>query len=74
MWRSGLAVANCFANGRECLTEQIFSSPFVWILGAGVIRPETNNPHWVQRTGLRQKIVTSAQKVKFHGWVLRKIA
>ena len=74
MWRSGLAVANCFANGRECLTEQIVSSPLVWILGAGVVRPETNTPHWAQRTGLCQTFVASAQKVKFHAWVLRKLA
>ena len=25
MWRPGLAVASCFANGRKCLTEQLFS-------------------------------------------------
>ena len=47
VWRSVLAVANCFANGRECLTEQVFSSPLVWILGVGVVRPETYTPHCV---------------------------
>ena len=67
MLRSGLAVANCFADGRECLTEQMFSSSLVWVFGAGVIRPETNTQHLVHWTGLCQAIVGSAQKIKFHG-------
>ena len=37
-WRSGLAVANCFANGRECLTKKLFPSPLVWVFRAGVVR------------------------------------
>ena len=45
MGRSGLAVASCFVNGRECLTEQDVSSLLVWILGAGVVRLETYTPH-----------------------------
>ena len=47
VWRSGLAVANCFADGRACLTERVLSSPLVWILVAGVVRPETYTPHCV---------------------------
>ena len=62
MWRSGLAVANCFANGRECLTEQMFTSPLVWVLGAEAVRSETNTSHWAQSTGLCQTFVASAQR------------
>ena len=47
VWRSGLAVANCFPNGKECLTENIFSSPRLWIVNAGVVHPETYTPHCV---------------------------
>ena len=47
MSRSDLAVVKGFANGRECLTEQVFFSSLVWILGVGVVRPETYTPHWV---------------------------
>ena len=72
MWRFGLAVVNCFANSIKCLTEQLFSSPFVWVLGSGVVCPETSTLHWVQGAGLGQTFVASAQKVKFNGWVLAK--
>ena len=72
MWRPGLAVANCFANGRKCLTEQVFPSPLVWVIDSGVVHPETNTPHWVQGADLGQTFISSAQKVKFHGWILHK--
>ena len=49
-----------------------FFSPLAWFVGAGIIRPEANAPHWVQRTDSSQKFVASAQKVIFHGWILRE--
>ena len=61
-------------NGRKCLTEQTFSSPLVWVIGSGIIHPETNTPHWVQRAGFGRTFVASVQKVKFHGWILRKVS
>ena len=60
-----------FANGRKRLTEQIVPSPLVWVFGSGIIRPETNAPHWVQRTG-GQPLFASAQNVMFHRGVLRE--
>ena len=69
----GLSVANFFANGRKRLTEQNFPSPLAWVVGSGIIRPETNAPHWVERAGFGQTFVASAQKVIFHGGILRKI-
>ena len=72
MWRPSPSVTNCFANGRKCLTEQFFPSPLVWVLGSGVVCPETNTLHWVQGAGLGQTFVASAQKVIFHGWIMRK--
>ena len=68
----GLSVANFFANCRKRLTEQNFPSPLAWAFGSGIIRPETNAPHWVQRAGFGQTFVASAQKVMFHGGVLRE--
>ena len=47
--QSGLTIANCFANCRRHLTEQNFPSPLAWVVGSGIVRPETNAPHWVQR-------------------------
>ena len=69
MWRPGLAVANRFANGRKGLTEQVFSFPVdnVWVIGPGIICPETNTPNLVQMADYGQTFVASAQKVKFHG-------
>ena len=68
----GLSVANFFANCRKRLTEQNVSSPLVWAFGSGIIRPETNASHWVQRAGFGQPFIASAQKVMFHGGVLRE--
>ena len=68
MCQPGLTVA----NGRKRLTEQFFSSPLAWAVGSGIIRPETNAPHWVQRTGFGQTFVASAQTVMFHGGILRE--
>ena len=67
----GLTVANFFANRRKRLTEQIFPSPLAWAFGSGIIRPETNTPHWVQRAGFGQPFIASAHKVMLHGGVLR---
>ena len=61
-----------FANGRKRLAEQILSSPLTWTFGSGIIRPETNAPHWVRRAGFGQPFVASAQKVMFHGGILRE--
>ena len=65
MCRPCLTFANCFANGRKCFPEQSFSSPLARVVGPGVIRPETNAPHWVQRAGFSQTFVASAQNVIF---------
>ena len=68
----GPTVANVFANGRKRLTEQIFPSPLAWIIGSGIILLETNAPYWVQKAGFCQMFIASAQKVMFHGGVLRE--
>ena len=72
MCQPGLTFANCFANGRKRLTEQIFPSTLAWVVCSGIIRPETKTPHWVQRAGFGQTFVASAQKVMFHGGILRE--
>ena len=48
-----------------------FPSPLAWVVGSGIVRPETNALHWVQRAGFGQTFVASTQKVMFHGGVLR---
>ena len=63
MCQPGLTVTNFFSNGRKRLTEQIFPSPLAWVVGSGIIRPETNAPHWVQRAGFGQPFIASDQKV-----------
>ena len=60
--RSGLTVANSFANSRKCLTEQFFPLHWRSVVGPGIIRPEPNTPHWVHRTGFSQTLVASAQR------------
>ena len=72
MCQPRLTFANCFANGRKRLAEQFFPSPLAWVVGSGIIRPETNALHWVQRAGFGQTFVASAQKVMFHGGILRE--
>ena len=68
----GLTVANFLANGRKRLTEQFFPSPLAWVFGSVIIRPETNAPHRVQRAGVGQPFIASAQKVMFHDGILRE--
>ena len=65
MRQPGLTVANFFANGRKHLTERIFPSPLAWVVGSGIIRPETNASDLVQRDGFGLTFVASAQKVIF---------
>ena len=72
MCQPGLTVANCFANGRKCLTEQIVPSPLAWVVASGITRPETNAPHWVQRAGFGQTFVASDQTVMFRSESLRE--
>ena len=50
-----------------------FPSPLAWIFGSGIIRQKTDAPHWVQRAGFGQPFIASAQKVMFHGGVLREL-
>ena len=71
--RPALIIANCFANGRKRLPEKMLSSPLAWVVGSGIIRPETNAPHWVQRAGVGQPFVAGAQIVMFDGGVLREL-
>ena len=71
MCRPGFTFANGVADGRKCLTEQIFPSPLSGVIDPGIIHPETNAPHWVQRAGFGQPFIASAHKVMFHGGVLR---
>ena len=60
----GLTFVDCFANGRKRLTEQNFPSPLARVVRPGIIRPETNAPHWIQRAGFRQNLL--------HGGILRE--
>ena len=71
MCQPGRAFSNCFANGRKRLTELFFPSPRAWVVGSGIIRPETNAQPWVQRAGFGQTFVASSQKVVFICGILR---
>ena len=72
MCQPGFTFANCFVNGRKCLTEQFFPAPLTWVVGSGIILPGTNAPHWILRAGFGQTFVANAQKVMFHGGILRE--
>ena len=45
MCRPGLTFSRSFANDRQYLTEEIFPSLLVRVVGPGIIHPETNAPH-----------------------------
>ena len=63
--------ANGVVNRRNSFfSEQFFSSQPAVITGLGVVRPETDAPHGVERAGFSQKFGASAQKVLFHCRVL----
>ena len=72
MCQPGLTVANYFVNGGKCLTEKIVPSLQAWIVGSGIIRPDTNAQHWAWRDGISHLCIASAQKEMFHGGVLRE--
>ena len=55
-------------------TSKFFLSPLAWVVGSGIVRPETNAPHWVQRAGFGQTFVVSAQNVIFHGGIPREFS
>ena len=69
MCQPGLTFANFFVNGRKRLTEHFFSSPLAWVFDSGIICPETNASHWIQRAGFGQPFVASAQTVMLRGGV-----
>ena len=46
--------------------------PLQWVVGSGVVRPETNASHWVKKAGFGQTFVASAQKVLVHGGCMRE--
>ena len=58
----------------ESASPSNFFSPLAWVVDSGIIRPETNAPHWVQKAGFGQTFVASAQKVMFHGGILREFS
>ena len=62
-----LTVANFFPKGRKRLTELSFPSLLAWVFSSGIIRPETNALHWVQRASFGQPFIASAQTVMFRG-------
>ena len=62
MCQPGYTFANGFVNGRKFLTEYFFPSPLARVVGPGIIRLETNAPHWVQRAGFSQTLVANAQR------------
>ena len=72
MRRPGLTFTNDVANGRKGPTKPICPSPLAGTAGYGIIRLEINAPHRVQRAGFSQTFFASAQKVIFHGGVLRE--
>ena len=72
MCQPGFTFANCFANGRKRLSEQISPHPLAWIVVSGITRPETDAPIWAQRVGFGHTFVARAQRVMFHGGIRRE--
>ena len=70
--RPCLTFANGVADSRKYPIEKNGPSPLAEVTGPGIIRPDTNAPHWVQRAGFSQKFDASAQKVIFDGGILRE--
>ena len=66
----GLNGANGVANRRKSLFEQFFPPPPAGITGLGVVLPETDAPHGVERAGFSQNNCASPQEVVFLGRVL----
>ena len=63
--------ANGVVNRRNSFfSEQFFSSQPAVITGLGVVRPETDAPHGVERADFIQNVFGSTQGVIFHDWVL----
>ena len=75
-WPTEARCANPVSRSRiasrtaESASPSNFFSPLAWVVDSGIIRPETNAPHWVQKAGFGQTFVASAQKVRFHGGIL----
>ena len=68
--RPGLTGANGVANRRKSFSEQFFPSSPAGITGLGVVRPETDAPHGVEKAGFSQtSFCASSQEVVFHGRV-----
>ena len=51
----------------------MFPSPSAVITGLGVVRPETDAPHGVERAGVSQSYCASAREMIFHGRVLLEL-
>ena len=72
--RPCLTFENDVAESRKYFIEKNCPSPLAEVAGPGIIRPEINAPHWVQRAGFGQAFVASAQKVMFHGRICVNLA
>ena len=72
MCQPGFTFANCLANGRKRLTEQMIPPPLAWIVVSEITRPETDAPIWAQRAGFGQMFVARAERVMFHGGIRRE--
>ena len=66
----GFTGADGVANRRKSFSERLVPSPPARITDLGVVRPETDAPHGVERAGFSQNFSASAQEVVFHGRVL----
>ena len=66
----GVTGANGVADGRKSFSEHIIPWPPAGIMSLGVVFPETDAPHGVERAVFSQKFGASAQKVLFHGRVM----
>ena len=65
----GLACANGVAEGRNCFPNIFLPWPAAGVSSLGVVCPETDASHGVERAGFSQTDA-SAQKVLVHGRVL----
>ena len=76
MCQPDLTFASCFANGRKCHYNQTFSlssgvGRWLWDHPPGDQCPTLGPEGWL-RPGFGQTFVASAQKVMFHGGILRE--
>lgn len=67
MYRPDLTCVNAISYGSRILTGKIRPSPSAGVSSIGVVRPQTDAPHGVNRAVFSHTLIFSAQNVFFVG-------